>query len=422
LDRNIINVKRAYEEQLLRLPGVVGVGIGMEGIRVYVKSRAFLEMKQVTIPEKLEGYPVKIVESGELHAFQNTSKWRPISGGLSIGQPWWGTGTLSTLVIERNSGKKLLLSNNHVFAKSNNNEFQWAKAGDSIIQPGHVDGGREGLPPLETVGHLLRWVNLQTAHWVGDHFEGEDNYVDCALAEPLDPNVISSDISGIGSVAGITEPSLNLNVQKSGRTTRLTQGVITDIDFTGIIDYGVLWAKFVNQIIVQGTEGIEKPFSRPGDSGSLIVDLSNNAVGLLFAGNDETNITVCNRIIDVLNALNVDVPVIPPATQILEKLVPVAWLEIMTTPIAGPIFLDNMYVGTGRFRTIVAAELEHVITCGGVPGYITPKPFKITLKEGEDTTLTIIYQTAAPPISMFPILLGVAIIGAILYIIGGRGR
>jgi hypothetical protein len=413
LDRNIINVKRANEEHLLRLPGVVGVGIGMEGIRVYVKSRAFLEMKQVTIPEKLEGYPVKIVESGELHAFQNTSKWRPISGGLSIGQPWWGTGTLSTLVIERNSGKKLLLSCNHVFAMSDNNERPWGKVGAPIIQPGHTDGGREGLPPLlETVGHLLRWVSLQTAHWVGDHFEGEDNYVDCALAEPLEPNIISSDISDIGSVTGLVEPSLNLNVQKSGRTTRLTQGAITDIDFTGIVDYGFFWAKFVNQIIVQGTQGIEKPFSRPGDSGSLIVDLSNNAVGLLFAGNDEVNITVCNRIMDVLNSLNVDMPVIPPATQILEKLVPVAWLEITTTPIAGPIFLDNMYVGAGRFRTIVAAELEHVITCGDVSGYITPKPFKITLKEGEDTTLSIVYQT--PP-SIFPTLLGVAIIGATLY-------
>jgi hypothetical protein len=42
-----------------------------------------------------------------------------------------------------------------------------------------------------------------------------------------------------------------------------------------------------------------------GDSGSLVVDADNMAVGLLFAGND-VDATYANPIGDVLDTLNVD--------------------------------------------------------------------------------------------------------------------
>ncbi len=68
------------------------------------------------------------------------------------------------------------------------------------------------------------------------------------------------------------------------------------INFTGNVGYGGgRVAKFVNQMIT--TSG----FSRPGDSGSLIVtnDASANPVALLFAGTSDGT-TVGNPIGDVL--------------------------------------------------------------------------------------------------------------------------
>lgn len=375
----VLDVKRAYENSFLAVPGVVGVGVGVEGIRIYVKDGARLDL----LPATVEGYPVNIIYSGEIYAYQNTGKWRPISGGVSIGQPYWGTGTLSTMVRDRLTGEPLLLSNNHVLAMSNSNRHQFAKQGDSIIQPGYSDGGREGDPPLlETVARLLRWITLQESDWVLDHFEGPENYVDCALATPLDANLISTDISNIGTLFGSTDAVLNLAVLKSGRTSGLTHGRITDIDFTGIVNYGFLWAKFAHQIVVQGSGEI---FSRPGDSGSLVVNQSNNAVGLLFAGNDLTNITLCNRISNVLQALNINLPIGEvPTIQNLVAIAPTAWLTVITNPVSGAIYIDSLYLGSGYARTILAAEMPHVISFGDVERYITPNPITVILTSGED--------------------------------------
>jgi hypothetical protein len=47
------------------------------------------------------------------------------------------------------------------------------------------------------------------------------------------------------------------------------------------------------------------PFSRGGDSGSLVVDGNHQAVGLLFSGND-INVTYASPIDAVLHALRVE--------------------------------------------------------------------------------------------------------------------
>lgn len=395
MSRSWQDVKRAYEDWLLSLPEVVGVGLGLEGIRVYVRSKARFEVALGLrgMPILLEGVPVYVVESGDLHAFQNTGKWRPVSGGVSVGQPYWGTGTLSVIVQDRATKRKLILSNNHVLAKSNSDLNQWAKAGDPIIQPGEVDGGRE---ELETVGNLIQWIDIQSAPWNGTTWVGPDNIVDCALAEPLNPNLASTDILDVGVVSGVVEPILSLQVLKSGRTTGITHGQIVDIDFKGLINYDVFMASFAHQIVVQATPG---PFSSPGDSGSLVVDNSNAAVGLLFAGNADTNITVCNRIAEVLNALSIEFSSENPVIQNLVAITPVGKFEVVLQDgsgkgINGAIFLDKMYIGSGRV-VFFATVGSHTLSFGSVPGYVTPQPMTIQLPEYDGAsyqTLTVVYK------------------------------
>ena len=92
--------------------------------------------------------------------------------------------------------------------------------------------------------------------------------------------------AGYGTPSAITvQANVGMQVQKFGRTTGHTFGEVDMLNATVNVCYyspcqkpGNV-ARFVNQIII--TPGT---FSAGGDSGSLIVNMSNNPVALLFAG------------------------------------------------------------------------------------------------------------------------------------------
>lgn len=102
-------------------------------------------------------------------------------------------------------------------------------------------------------------------------------------------------------------PVLNQQVQKSGRTIQYRRSIITAVNVTTNVSYAPLGgvARFCRQFIVRGTPTI---FSAPGDSGSLVTTFpQNRPVGLLFAGNSQTNTTICNPISAVLAAFGVNI-------------------------------------------------------------------------------------------------------------------
>ena len=123
------------------------------------------------------------------------------------------------------------------------------------------------------------------------------NRVDAAVARPLQDALIMDEILEIGLIQGTRPPALLMPVRKSGRSTGLTTGEITVIDATVNVSYDNQVAQFDGQLV-------SGPMSAPGDSGSLLVagDLL-QAVGLLFAGSDQT--TIYNPIQDVLQCLDV---------------------------------------------------------------------------------------------------------------------
>jgi hypothetical protein len=123
------------------------------------------------------------------------------------------------------------------------------------------------------------------------------NRVDAALGHPLSPELLSSEIVQIGVPAGVNEATLTMDVQKMGRTTGYTTGKITQLDATVRIDYEGPSAIFSGQIIAS-------PMSQGGDSGSAMLDMDKNVVGLIFAGSDAS--TIANPIDLVLSALNVE--------------------------------------------------------------------------------------------------------------------
>jgi hypothetical protein len=229
-------------------------------------------------------------------------------------------GTLACLVKDETDGEKVILSNNHVLANSND-----ADLGSPIVQPGVYDGGNV---LTDTIAKLKRFVPIQfeqgstcpvaqgfcaVYNSLAKAFGAKTrlvtvkevyNTVDCAVASPVSPDVVSDEIIDIGVPQGVVTPQVGLKVRKSGRTTCLTHGEIDTVDLTVRVMYDYKTALFKDQIGIQPIEG---KFSAGGDSGSAIIaEDEPKIVGLLFAG-DESGYTIANQIQNVMDELNVTV-------------------------------------------------------------------------------------------------------------------
>jgi len=269
---------RSFLNQIAEDINGIGIGNG-ETIILFMRKYNPLAQNVCTRIGQVTGFNFLHEITGDFHSLSSrTSRIRPAPGGVSIGHYRITAGTLGCLVKDKQDNV-YILSNNHVLANTNK-----ASIGDPIYQPGPYDGGTS----KDTIAKLERWIPL---------VRNSINNVDAAIAKPIKDSDVSREILGIGFVRGIINPKTDLVVRKSGRTTGVTNGVITAINAYVRVLYDSFILDFDDQIII-GTEN----FSQGGDSGSLILDTKNYAVGLLFAGS-ETH-TVANPIQNVLNSLN----------------------------------------------------------------------------------------------------------------------
>ena len=280
----------------LEYPNVVGFGrgkrsssgknMGEDATVVLVRDK--LPEVQLS-PSDILPKDVDVVQVVEIRAQNGTDIHRPAPGGVSIGHFAITAGTLGCRVFDPTM-RRMILSNNHVLANTND-----AKGGDAIYQPGPHDGGvapafarLDAFVPID-FGESGCIPLLNRVKNPGP------NLVDAALALPVGGG-ISDDILEIGVPSGTRKAVLGLYVRKSGRTTGLTAGWVQVIDATVQVSYGSKTATFEQQIITSS-------MSEGGDSGSLLVDSDNVAVGLLFAGSP--TITIHNDINNVLRLLRV---------------------------------------------------------------------------------------------------------------------
>jgi len=126
---------------------------------------------------------------------------------------------------------------------------------------------------------------------------GRANLVDAAIAEPLAPELVEDGILEIGRVGGTVDAEIGMAVRKSGRTSGVTSGRVTAVDGVVQVDYNGRVALFRRQLV-------SDLVSKGGDSGSLVVDGTNRAVGLLFAGSALT--TLVNPIGEVTRLLRIE--------------------------------------------------------------------------------------------------------------------
>ncbi len=285
---------RQIKGALMKMPNVIGVGKGFkttDGLETDQECLVVLVEKKVAladlprsarIPPLFRGQVTDVVEVGRIKALHpkgseavdareapvaRNVRIRPAPGGVSIGHPEVTAGTLGAVVWNQETGEMLILSNNHVLADSSTLESGMPLNKVPILQPGVFDGGQI---EEDTIATLYRFIPLHP---------GGLNRFDAALAKPLNPADVTSEILEIGTISAVADPELRMQVRKSGRSSGLTSGriILTDADLE--VDYGAFLLTFTEQVI-------SSILSRGGDSGSVIVGPNNTAVGLLFAGSD----------------------------------------------------------------------------------------------------------------------------------------
>ena len=225
-------------------------------------------------------------------------------------------GTLGALLQDA-SGNQYVLSNNHVFARSDQ-----AIPGETMIQPALIDNGCTPYgvgPGTNPVATLTGYPSLSSpntnvdaaiARVTSGLVDPKGNILELGAKQP--DGTLAAAPPGTSSTGGKGETaSLGMMVAKSGRTTGLTCASISAVNVDVVIDYFTDCAEttrsmtktFTNQIAIAGTS-----FSDAGDSGALVVDSANaEPVGLFFAGGTDTNgveHAIANPVSDVLGTLD----------------------------------------------------------------------------------------------------------------------
>lgn len=280
-------------------------GPGGRVLNVYVAEPATVEQVRRTVVDRLgvralssEQVPINVIRTGPIEVQAHRHRERPSPNGISVGHVDITAGTQGCLARGRSGDRRqrlLMLSNNHVLADVNaGNE------GDAIVQPGPLDGGQN---PRDRIAVLERFVTIRT--------DGQPNYVDCATGWCWHQAVRREFIYRSGGEWRYfrvgNQPRacrVGMLVAKSGRTTQLTVGRITDCNASLRVDlHNGRFGNFRDQIAIRGLRG---DFSAGGDSGSLIWtwDGQRNPVGLLFAGGG--GVTFANKIQRVLDALDIE--------------------------------------------------------------------------------------------------------------------
>jgi hypothetical protein len=309
---SIKKIKKRAEPKLMAKKGVNGVAIGAKmtdgkftgeiGITVFVDSKRDDISARDKIPKQIYGIKTDVVERKEKSVAYSSAmdplrQYNPLVGGAAVGParkfrlsqdmaPEFQRGTLAAIVIDKITGKPMLLSSYHVLAVDTN----WHR-GDAILQP-PVDGGSSRV-----VGNLKDALLLGT--------EG----IDAAVAT-IDASVqIAHAIAGIGPTNQIAEPVPYMRVRKSGIATGVTKGIIHTTEDKDDITYNFIGTRTMTHLIRILPDPPNTIFSTGGDSGSAIVadDGSGRIVGLLLGGPQTHQFTYANHIENILTKFSIKI-------------------------------------------------------------------------------------------------------------------
>jgi len=259
-------------------------------------ARAIAKANPAAVETSRDAPPVVVAAGNCSDGRRN--RQRPFVAGISAAHRDVTAGTIGYFCRSTKPGDDpndiFILSNNHVIANVNE-----AVIGDEILQPGPADGGTSA----DHIANLHRFVRIKLGGDIA-------NRVDAAIARLLPEAAHNLSICRIGRITGTERGVEEMRVRKHGRTTGLTEGVITDESVNSLVgmdhsDPSVV-ALFQGQMRIERT-GSSTAFGLGGDSGSPVVSRDNRrAVGLYFAGPDNGIYGLANHISDVIDQLQIE--------------------------------------------------------------------------------------------------------------------
>ncbi len=288
--KRLREAKARFGEELLRVPGVHGIGIGFKrtggkrtkqlALVVHVHRKLPKEELRPAelLPDRLEfrsredgdavSAPIDVREAippvPEVRCqtcdVNFAARVRPVPGGFSFGLASQAGGTLGGWVWDDTNDQIAMISNHHVLGGTANAQ---------VIQPSIGDGGSS---PADNFGRVVRAGTL-----------------DVSIARPTDADDIDLSIPcSTEAVFEIAYPYVGMEVEKAGQTTGLTCGLVDLIDY----DSGHYGSR--SDIWIDG-DGSD--FSMAGDSGSLYVERSHpdgrswkRVVGIHWGGSGDDGI------------------------------------------------------------------------------------------------------------------------------------
>jgi hypothetical protein len=305
-DEELIELKERAAAHFMRVPGVTAVGLGgreRDGrptgevvLKVFVERKrpaAELTPGQL-LPPEFEGVGVDVVElpeatlevdpappqpgsPGTSQDDMDATEFRPLSGGgrVQIALAGKGFGTLGCFLTDpADPAKVYALTNYHVVRVKGGTQ---PTAGTTRLgQPDNEDG------PTKCCSHLI-------GTYAGG---GEDAVRDAAVIRLDGGTKWLAEINEVGIVTGTHTldlddvKNLDYQVRKRGMRTGLTGGIVESINATknveGITRNNVIVVKPNPNAGVKA--GGTLFFSDQGDSGSAVVNATNEIVALHFAG------------------------------------------------------------------------------------------------------------------------------------------
>ncbi|AYF53604.1 hypothetical protein Z957_08355 [Clostridium sp. K25] len=270
---------------------VIGVGMGYKVINgfctcqkcitIFVTNK--IESNKINskdlIPYCYKGILTDVMEINMPKVCSLTKRIRPTLGGYSIGVDDLKAGTIGCLVADNKND--YILTCNHVVAGNVRGTVD-----KFVVQPAPKYGGKV---PKDVVGLVSRFVPVDLG--------GDFNYVDAAIVK-TDRSKASIAIAFIGPINRTSFTQIGEKVKKVGATTELTTGIIKTKYTSILINFLGRQVTFKNQITTT-------KMSDEGDSGSILLNDKNEALGMLMG--DNSTISIYNTISDVVESLEVHI-------------------------------------------------------------------------------------------------------------------
>ncbi|RZU40810.1 hypothetical protein [Edaphobacter modestus] len=255
-------------------PYTVGVGLKQSGgeftdqiaLFVYVQEKkpASEVPEAELVPPEFGGYVTDVVRARPT-LIDDTTRYDTLRGGIQISREYTladgifrpSVGTLGAIVRSRETGAPQLLTCAHVVRQSDLNVYQSVQLFTSpdTNQVGTVFATRNEFSPL---------------------------FLDCAVIDLNGSRDAEMSVQDIGRVQGVSTqlPALGEVVKKRGLRTFLTHGFVVRLIPSSSVPA-------VDYFEISGGVPFVTLFAGKGDSGSVVLNASNQVIGLLFAMPDE---------------------------------------------------------------------------------------------------------------------------------------